>query len=358
MSKLNQYNFLKKTLFTVILSLSLAVFPASAKAKNSKKAPDWITGQSKAYPKAEYLTASGVADSKRAAELDAINELAAVFGQKITSATLASKRLTMAQSQGLVASSSESSLAQDILREVSQDDIIAVEIPEFYEAKSEGKWYALAVINKSKASQIYSGMIEKNQKEVEAIIMQIQKDKEADTMLNFSRLDFAEEVAKKNETYLKRLTVLDPKEAEKFSAINTPVQIHKMKIDMAARIPVCVNVDDDSDGRITKSFQEVMTSFGFNTTIGSNERYIISCKNHFTESASSNAKTKFCEYAAECALIDTFLGETLIPLSITGREGSTTYQNAEVRAKQKIVTKIKSEFAAGFQKYLGDFSAF
>lgn len=364
MSKLN-LSYAKKSLrigaFFVLGAISLASIGCGSTenaSKTSKKVPDWINGTAAAYPKSAYLTGTGSAKDKKAAEIDAISELASVFGQKITSASNSSRRMEQAQKAGVVANAEASSINQEILREVNQNDIIAVDIPEFYESQAEGKWYALAVMSREKGTQIYSGMIEKNQKEVASIIKQFQAEKEPNTLLNFSRLDFAEEVAKVNEAYLKRLTILNPLVAKQYDSIFSPAQIHKMKTDMASKIPVCVNVDEDSDGRIAKAFQEAMAVFGFNTTLGSNERYVISCKNHFTESENSNGKTKFCEYAAECALIDTFSGETLVPMSITGREGSPTYQNALVRAKQKISAKAKNDFAQSFQKYLGDFSNF
>lgn len=348
-------------ILTIVLCLWLAGCGSSgnvAKAGSEKGMPDWVTGPSAAYPKSAYLTGVGEGVDKKSAQIDAVNELVSIFGQKVTSASLASRRMTMAQSEGVIASSNSASLGQEILREVSQDDVIAVEFPESFESKKEGKWYSLAVMSREKGTQIYSEMLQKNQNEINSILAQIKADKEPNTMLNFARLDFCEEVAGVNEGYLKRLTVINPQAAQNFASISTPVQLHKEKMEMAAKIPVCVQVDEDSDGRIAKSFQEVMSSFGFNTTLGSNERYKIVCKNHFSESASSNEKTKFCEYVAECALNDTFTGETLVPLSITGREGSPTYQNAEVRAKQKISGKIKGDFSKSFQNYLGDFNLF
>ena len=344
--------------FLSVLLLSCGT--SSNVARNSAKMPDWVTGSSSQYPKSEYLTGSGSGVDKKSAEIDAINELATVFGQTITSAAVASRRMSTAQREGVVAYSDSSALGQDILREVNQDDVIAVEVPEFFESKSESKWYALAVMNREKATRIYSNMIEKNQAEISSILSQYKSDKEPNTLLNFSRLDFAEEVAVVNEKYLKRLTILNSSAAQKYESNSTPVQIHKIKAELAAKIPVCVRITDESDddGRIAKSFQEVMSSFGFNTTLGSNERYVIDCKIHLTKSENASAKTQFCEYAVEACLNDTFSGETLVPLSITGREGSPTYQNAQIRAKQKISTKVKTDFAASFQKYLGEFSAF
>ena len=332
---------------------------AAKSTKNNKSAgaaPDWVlSGTSEKYPKSAFVTGIGRADDKKSAELEAINELVAVFGQKVTSASNASRRMEMAQNRGEVASSDSASLDQNILREINQDDVIAVELPEFFESKKESKWYALAVMSREKGTQIYSSMIQKNQAEIDSILNQIKNAKDPNTLQNFSRLDFAEEVAAVNEGYLKRLTVLNTPAAAKFALISTPVQIHKKKADMAAKIPICVKVESDSDGRIAKSFQEVMKKFGFNTTIGTNERYKITCKNHFTPRKSSDGKIDFCEFVSECALTDTFTGETIVPLALSGREGSQTYQNAESRAKQKISAKIKTDFAESFQKFLGDF---
>ncbi|MBQ9205474.1 MAG: LPP20 family lipoprotein [Treponema sp.] len=348
-------------IFILFCSLfAISCETSSKSAKSGAQMPDWVTGVPSAYPKQEYLTGTGSASEKRLSEIDAINNLVSIFGQSINSSAMASRRMAMAQSAGVVASSDASALGQDILREVNQNDVIAIEVPEFFESKSENKWYALAIMNRAYASQIYSSMIEKNQAEISSILAQYKSSAEPNTLLNFSRLDFAEEIAGINETYLKRLTILNPAIAKKYDSITTAIQIHKMKSELAAQIPICVTMDGeiDSDGRIAKSFQEVMSSFGFNTTLGSNERYVISSKIYFTQSENANTKTQFCEYAVEASLNDTFSGETLVPLSITGREGSPTYQNAQTRAKQKIITKVKSDFAQNFQKYLGEFSAF
>ena len=350
-----------------VRSLFLCLLPAiffgcasssnvSKTSQSAKGMPDWILGTSSMYPKSFYLTGTGSATDKKSAELDAINELVSIFGQSVSSAASTSRRMEMAQSKGIVAYGEESSIDQGVLREINQNDVIAVEIPEFYEEKSENKWYALAVMSKSKGSQIYSNMIDKNQAEINSIINQIKAEKEPNTMINYSRLDFAEEISKINEGYLKRLTILNPEAARKYDSIYTAVQIHKMKSDMAAKIPVCVKVDNDSDGRVAKAFQEVLASYGFNTTLGSNERYAIKCNILFFQRESSDNKTKFCEYVADCTLNDTFTGETLVPLGINGREGSPTYQNAEVRAKQKISSRIKNDFSKSFKSYLGDFS--
>lgn len=358
MSKVKSIRLFKNLALTLTALFFASCGSTEKTSSVNKNMPDWVTGPSAKYPSSAYLTGRGSAQDKRSAEIDAVNELCTIFGQKVTSATKSTKRMEMAQSKGLISSSDSASLDHEVLRQVNQDDIIAVEIPEYFESKKEGLWYALAVMPKEKATQIYSTMADKNLKEVNSILSELKASSSPNTMQNYSRLDFAEEVAGITQKYIQRITVLNPAAGEKYSSAVTPVQIHKIKMEMAEKIPVCVNVSDDLDGRVAKSFQEVMSDFGFNTTIGSNERYVINCNLHLNESTSSNEKTKFCEYAAECSFNDTFIGETLVPLEVTGREGSPTYQNAEIRAKQKIVTKVKSDFKARFQDYLGNFSDF
>ncbi len=342
--------------FLYFLSALCSLCFAKGKSDSFSKQPEWISGSSSKYPEAEYFIYAGEGAEKANAELDALRGLTAVFGQNASSVTSYSRRLLEAEKDGKVGFAQASSISQEVLQQVNHDDVIGVEFKEYYSDSKNKKNYALAVMNKAKASQIYKDLIKKNQAVIDELYTQIGNES---SLQNYARLDFAEEIAGKNELYLNRLVVLNSSLYKEIaSKTESKTAIHKKKIDMAEKIPVCVDVSEDSDGRITKAFQEAVSSLGFYSTTGTNERYKISVKLNLTESKSSDGKTYFCEYAVEAALTDTFSGETIIPMSMSGREGSTTYQNACVRSKQKIASKVKGDFQKNFTEYIQSFSYF
>lgn len=340
-----------------------AVFCSSAnlysKGKSGflAKAPEWINGDFSKYSP-EYFAFAGEGQERKNAELDAINGLTAIFGQNASGSTASSRRLIEAEQAGTVNFAQASTIDQQILQQVNHEDILGIEFGEYYVDKKSGKNYVLALMNKSKTSLLYSDIIKKNQKVIKELIAQTETG-EKYTIQNYARLDFAEEIAKKNEMYLKRINVLNPESYKKVeSELISYVSIHKKKLDLTEKIPLFVSVTRDDDGRITKTFQEVIQQAGFNSTLGSNERYKIRCDLNFNETIGSDGKTYFCEYFAKAELLDTFTGESIIPMSVSGREGSPSSQNAQLRAKQKISLGIKNSFQKNFDEYLQGFKYF
>ncbi len=135
-------------------------------------------GMAKAYPSKTHFSAVGEGTSKDAAELKAVQGIAAIFGQDVTSV-------------------------------------------------------ALAVLDKAKATAMYTTMLSKNYREISALIDEASaKGASFDA---FACLDFAVEIAKKNGGYLTRLTVIN---AEAAKAAENPalsaVEVHKMQTPVRA----------------------------------------------------------------------------------------------------------------------------
>ncbi|MCR4743248.1 MAG: LPP20 family lipoprotein [Treponema sp.] len=343
MSKI-KFSFLSVLVFLLAVNLFAA------------RAPKWvIDGFSKDYPQKDYFYAVGEGTSKTAAELRAIEGIASVFGQNVKSATKGDKRMAMIENQnGDYASATATSIDQTILRQVDAENLIALEIAETYQdEKQVNKWYALAVMNKAKATEIYTDLIEANYSTIKTLIKQTEnKDYSLD---NFSRLDFAVKLALQNEFYLNRLSIINNSVAD--SLVKAEYQSVKIKgklRDFAVNIPVYVNVTSDDDNRISKAFETALTSAGLSTSKGSNERYTITCKVNFTTKMLKGRN--FCEYTVDASLNDTVIGESLIPLSFTGREGGNDENQAISRAKLKIADKISETFTKQFNTYLQSLS--
>lgn len=342
------------TLLLCAVAFNLNAASKKKEAKSSGKMPEWTNNPGKVYPSASYLTGVGQAVSKNDAELQAVTQIASIFGQDVSGTTIASSRMTQfIASDGSATNESDSSISQSTKSKVKQDNLIGIEVKESYLDEKHNTWYVLAVMDKAKVTDMYNNMLNRNSQEISLLRGQVAASSDKYTLDNFVRLDFARELALASDGYLKRLTVINPVAANKISSSIVSVsEIQKQAKDLAVKIPICINVTNDTDGRIAKAFAEVMTNEGFNTTTGSNERYVINCDVMYDESQSSDGKTKFYNYTVTASLKDTSIGEELIPLSFTGREGSPTIENAKQRARNTIVNKIKQNFKVQFQKYL------
>ena len=348
-----------KVVLTALLLCAVA-FNASAKKKEEKKAasggkiPDWTNNPSKYYPTAQYFTGVGSARSRSDAELQSVTELASVFGQSVSGTTAASSRMTQFMgADGSYTNTSDSEISQSTKNKIAHDNLIGIEIRESFHDEKNNTWYVLAVMEKAKVTELYRSMIQKNQNEIALLRNQVAASTDKYTLDNFVRLDFARELALANDVSIKRLLVVNPSAGTAMQGVTTPAAtLQKEARELAIKIPICIKVENDDDNRISKAFAEVMSQAGFNTTSGSNERYQILCDITYWDDKSSDGKTQFANYTVTGGLVDTSVGEELVPLSFTGREGSPTIENARQRAKSTIVNKIKQNFKQSFSRYL------
>ena len=347
---------LRKAAITALL-LCAAVCSASAakkEKKSSAKMPDWTSNPSKTYPSSQFYTGVGQAVNKNEAELQAVTQIASIFGQNVENVTVASSRMTQfIASDNTNTNTSDSSISQSTKNKIKQENLVGIEVKESYLDEKHNTWYVLAIMDKAKVSQMYTNMLNRNSQEIALLLGQVDASSDKYTLDNYVRLDFARELALVSDGYIKKLTVINPSSASSLeSSLVSVSEIQKKAKDIAIKIPICITVSNDSDGRIAKAFAEVLSAEGFNTTTGSNERYLINCDVLYDEGESSDKKTKFYNYTVTASLKDTSIGEELVPLSFTGREGSPTIENAKQRARNSIVNKIKQNFKVQFQKYL------
>lgn len=331
-------------------------FAAKTKAeKSAQKMPEWVSQPSAVFPSADYISSVGSATSCDNAEMKALQGLASVFGQAVKSSSAASQRMTQAKAEGKVATANVSAFSQDILRTVDVDSLIGVETKEFWFDGNE-TWYAVAVLDKEKASDIYSDLIRKNTSAISAFVASAESNGES--LEAYAALDFAEDIALENEGHLKKLSVIKPEVAAFLKdGFPSPKKLHAQKAELSKRIPICVIVEGEDGSRLASAFGEAISSLGFRGTFDSWERYVLSAQVSFERSDATDGKTTRCRYAAEGFLIDMESGQKLCPFKISGREGHVEYSEAKVRAVKAMEAKIKKDFAQTFDAYLKNFEA-
>lgn len=331
----------------------VALNPAFAAKKKKAAAPampEWVNAPAAAYPNDTYITYVGFAPDRDSAEVKSLQGIAAIFEQSIASSSEASERMVRAKADGKVATASENMFSQNIRRTVDVDNLIGVEVKEFW-FDGQTSWYAIAVLDKEKAAGIYGDMIRKNAAAISALIANVRKD--AASFDGYAAFDFAEDIAQENENYLKRMAVIKPGAVPSLkSSCPSPKEIHAQKIEIAKRIPICVVVENDEGGRLAAAFSEAVSSLGFRGSYDGGVRYVLTSSVKFERSDASDGKTTRCRYNADGYLLDTKAQQQLVPFTLSGREGHVDYPEAKNRAVKSLEAKIKKDFASQFSAYL------
>ena len=124
--------------------LLLACAPLRAAAPR----PDWVTGESAAYPKAAYLVGVAEGPTQDRAGDKARAEISKIFGVTLTARTQVSASATIEAGR-----SSESQYVSDDVRSATGKFLEGVEVVDSWQ-DGEGAFYSLAVLNREHALKV------------------------------------------------------------------------------------------------------------------------------------------------------------------------------------------------------------
>lgn len=335
------------------VSAVLIVFSAAIIFAAKPRVPDWLSVPSSVYPMETYFNGVGSGETREVAELDAVRNLSAIFGQTVKSKTTASKKMEQAISQGKVVVSSNGNLQQNITSQVDVENIIGVDIAEYFYNKSEKKWYAIAVLHKEKAAEIYKSLIKKNDESVR--LAQIEAQKDLKSFYGYSEVNFALEIAKENDRLLKNLSVINFDMAEALNKeIVSSQNLQILQKRIADNITIYLNISGDKNNKTKSAFQNIFSKYGFKTTQDKNVRYSMSGK--YSSEINKKGNVFYCIYTLDLDFIDSADSKSLFAINLKGREGSTSEQDAINRTYRVLENNIATEFSKNFDSYINNLS--
>lgn len=339
---------MKKTSFFTFFMFS-ACFVFCAK----NKMPEWIIVPSSVYPSELYLNGTGSGENREMAELEAVKNLASVFGQTVISQNVASKKMEQAISDGKIGFSSSGNLQQNITSQIQAENLIGIEVAEYFYNKSEKKWYAIAILEKAKTSAIYENFIQKNDDEVRKAVKNAEKDFKS--FYGYSEIAFALEIALENEKLLKNLSVIDFEKADSLSHKVVPLQtLQSFQKNIADNITIFINLQNDEDNKIKSAFQDIFSKYGFKTSTSKKERYGLTGK--YSSEISKKGKVSYCTYTLDLQFSDYLEKEELFAINLKGREGAPSENDAINRTYRVLEKNIGTEFSKNFDSYINDLS--
>lgn len=339
---------MKKNIFAFFFVFSACFLFA---AKN--KMPEWITLPSGVYPAEKYMNGTGSGTNRETAELEAVKNLSSVFGQTVKSNTAASKKMERALSEGKVSFSSAENLQQNITSQIEAENLIGIEIAEYFYNKPEKKWYAVAILEREKTAAVYQKYIEKNDAAVRKAIKESEKN--PGTFYGYSEICFAAEIASENDKLVKNLTVIDFESGSEISKKIVSLQNTQLaKKKFAENITIYVQISGDKDNKIKSAFQDIFSKYGFKTSPSKKEKYNLEGK--YSSEISQKGKIIYCVYSLDLDFSDVLQAESLFAINLKGREGSLSESDATNRTYRTLEKDIGTQFSKNFDSYINNLS--
>jgi len=337
--------------FAVILTVC-ASFPAAASGSSSKnpKEPAWVTNPRAVYSETQYVSAVGYGDDRESAEKNSLGALIAIFGQSVKGETTVSSRYAEAVRNGTVQINENSEINKAVQSSYALDSVVGAEIKDTW-TNGKGFW-AVAVMDKLKASILYSNLIDTNEQTITSLTDISEFDK--NTLDAYARFDLAAAVADTTGRFMNVLSVLNPAAAAAKRASGTfpgGDELRASCLHIAQNIPIGIVVTDDRDGRVASAFANAVSSAGFKTG-GQDSRYVINVKLTLTPVDLPNNTNKFTRYLVDAKLTDTMRKSVLLPYNLNGREGHVTISEAENRALRTVEQTISTEYLKVLTDYL------
>lgn len=339
---------MKKNIFAFFFVFSACFLFA---AKN--KMPKWITLPSGVYPAEKYMNGTGSGTNRETAALEAVRNLSSVFGQTVKSNTAASKKMERALSEGKVSFSSAENLQQNITSQIEAENLIGIEIAEYFYNKPEKKWYAVAILEREKTAAVYQKYIEKNDAAVRKAIKESEKN--PGTFYGYSEICFAAEIASENDKLVKNLTVIDFESGSEISKKIVSLQNTQLiKKKFAENITIYVQISGDKDNKIKSAFQDIFSKYGFKTSQSKKEKYNLEGK--YSSEISQKGKITYCVYSLDLDFSDVLQAESLFAINLKGREGSLSESDATNRTYRTLEKDIGTQFSKNFDSYINNLS--
>ncbi len=349
---------MKKILAVVLLAaaaMSLACAGTRKKKSKGPVAPDWIDGPYNVYDEREYLCCIGEGRTAHEADMKAMEGLASIFSQNIRSDSAMN---SLMQFSGDMVERDKSKYVSIISRRVDADNLVATEIRDRFDNKNGSVW-SVAVMDRAKACSVYEEEMAALERNALQLLGHTGTVADEFSMASYGRLYKARDLLEKAEILRVRMYVLDSQRARSVIESSSLAGKNSVSVgiamrDIAGQIPVYVEVRGDVDGRLAAALMKCLADKGFASSRDSAERYCFRATLQLEEYIPKDKKSVQCRYSFTGSLEDRITQEKMVPVSLSGKEGSTSYADASNRSlkaiESRMIRSVDDAFAVLFLK--------
>jgi len=294
--------------------------------------PEWVKNPKAVYAENKYLVTVGEGDTRRAAENAAAANLSRIFEAHIES----DERLldTTHESGKSLLRTTDFTTDVNIL---SSQTLFNIQHAEAWKDKS-GRYHAVAYLDRRETAAIYRDKIEDLAGRVQ---FALDEAEQAGNLLDrYAQLRAANRMAAENDLLLRQLKVIHPPAAASIAIGYSISEIQKALTDAARQVRVQLDIDGDSEGRMTACLEELITRYGF--VLGTPPALKIVGRVTVTDTGQRNANLVFVRYELKVQIKD-LDGTVLAAVYNTGREAHQSQTEARSRSFRTMERSIATD---------------
>jgi hypothetical protein len=339
----------------VLLCLSGCAGNARGRRGNagaSKDEPAWVSDVDQGFSRLRYVAAVGYGADRAIAEKEAFASLISVFSQTVQADRQSVVRYSETMQQEAVSSYIKNTEITNAIKTSAElDTLIGAEIRDYW---YDGRLthYAVAVMEKSKASSLYTDLVNANREIIRTLSSM--NDEQKNSLDGYARYSLAAKVADGNRVFSNILSVVGPSIGGGALSSRELAEGESFRLEannIAQRIPIDVRVDNDGTNRVKGAFALEIGKKGFKSG-GADSRYALDVTLNVSPVDLPGQQNKFVRYVLDANLVDRRTGNVLLPYTISGREGHLSVSEAENRAIGAIEKEIALSWNADFSGYL------
>ena len=331
----------------IVFIITALLFMACAGTPQRSQEPDWVSDPYSTYNRTAYLATVGYGRDRESAEKTALANLTSIFGQSIDSEASITYTYTEAVEASSPVWSERSDIAQAVRTSAAMDTLIGAEIGNVWRGP-DGTWFAVALMDRARASLIYLELIQQNQNTISRLTSLSPAERQSiEGFINYYQ---AASLADANLVFANVRTVISPGSMAGTN-LRTGNDIRLEAAQIARNIPIAVTVNNDRQNRIHSAFSSALSSAGFRTG-GGDSRYALQVNFSMEEIEFYNNPYRWVRYVVDANLTDTVSGQILFPYNINDREGHTSLSEAEARAIRAVETRISNEYMQALSMFL------
>jgi len=334
---------MKRLFLLVLLTFLLMSCVAMDKSKKNKT-PEWLINPKNVYPEQLYLTAIGEGDTRSMAENYAAASLAKIFESKVSAEDTYNQRYIE------LTSNEETSYEDltDVNKSVTIESDQILHNIQFADSYTDemGRVHVLAYLHRMRTADIYEEKISSNSEDILYYIGQA--DNSTNICNQYAAMSAASLISSHNETLLDQLDIISPDTRDFIELEYNHRNVQQRAADYARGISFNIQIVNDIENKITDLVKNMLNEFGF--VMNQEALLDISGEIKFEETDLNRDDFEFIRYYLTLQMVDE-KGDIVASLNEKGKEGHTTFYEAQERAVRKIGDRIERSFKQKLMTY-------